>query len=71
MVGDLLAEYGIPSAAIGVLHDGEITEVAVGVQNIRTGEPITIPAQFTITFSPSSSLKALMNQARPKAAAGK
>ncbi|MEV6101767.1 serine hydrolase domain-containing protein [Nocardia sp. NPDC051981] len=35
----LLAEYGIPSAAIGVLHDGEIAEFAVGVKNVETGEP--------------------------------
>ncbi|MEU1522733.1 serine hydrolase domain-containing protein [Nocardia rhamnosiphila] len=35
----LLAEYGIPSAAIGVLHDGEITELAVGVKNVETREP--------------------------------
>ena len=40
-VGELLAEFGIPSAAIGILHDGEITEVAVGVKNVRTGEPAT------------------------------
>jgi len=39
------------------------------VRNPRTGEPIIIPPQFTVTFSPSSSLKSLMNQARPKAAA--
>jgi len=37
----LLAEYGIPSAAIGVLRDGEITEFAVGVKNVETGEPAT------------------------------
>jgi CubicO group peptidase (beta-lactamase class C family) len=37
----LLAEYGIPSAAIGVLRDGEITECAVGVRNVTTGEPAT------------------------------
>jgi CubicO group peptidase (beta-lactamase class C family) len=41
MVGELLAEYGIPSAAIGILRDGEITEVAVGLRNLRTGEPAT------------------------------
>ncbi|WP_194925712.1 serine hydrolase domain-containing protein [Catenulispora pinisilvae] len=40
-VGQLLAEYGIPSAAIGVLHDGEITESAVGVRNVETQEPAT------------------------------
>lgn len=35
----LLAEYGIPSAAIGVLRDGEIAEFAVGVKNMETREP--------------------------------
>ena len=37
----LLAENGLPSAAIGVLHGGELTEVAVGVKNVETGEPVT------------------------------
>jgi nucleoid DNA-binding protein len=42
------------------------------VRNPRTMEPMTIPPQFTVTFSPSSSLKSMMNQARPKTAvAGK
>lgn len=41
MIRELLAEYRIPSAAIGVLEDGEITEIAVGVRNVRTGEPAT------------------------------
>ncbi|TDP93678.1 serine hydrolase [Labedaea rhizosphaerae] len=40
-VSELLAEYGIPSAAIGVLRDGEITEFAVGVKDVTTGEPAT------------------------------
>ena len=40
-VSELLAEYGIPSAAIGVLHDGEITDFAVGVKNLETAEPAT------------------------------
>lgn len=40
-VAGLLAEYGIPSAAIGVFHDGEVTEFAVGVKNVETGEPAT------------------------------
>ena len=40
-VSALLAEYGIPSAAIGVLSGGEITEFAVGVKNVETGEPAT------------------------------
>ncbi len=39
-IAELLAEYGIPSAAIGVLHGGEVTELAVGVKNVETGEPV-------------------------------
>ena len=31
-VAELLAQYGIPSAAIGVLRDGELTEFAVGIR---------------------------------------
>src|SRR5690348_3367398 len=37
----LLSDYRIPSAAIGVLHGGTITEFAVGVKNLSTGEPTT------------------------------
>ncbi len=37
-VAALLAEYRIPSAAIGVLHDGEIIELATGVTNVTTRE---------------------------------
>ncbi|MFI0463245.1 serine hydrolase [Saccharopolyspora sp. 5N102] len=40
-VAELLAEYGIPSAAIGVLHGGELAELAVGVKNVETREPVT------------------------------
>ena len=40
-VADLLSEYRIPSAAIAVLRDGEITDLAVGVRNLATGEPAT------------------------------
>jgi CubicO group peptidase (beta-lactamase class C family) len=40
-VRELLAAYGIPSAAIGVLRDGKITEFAVGVRDVTTGEPAT------------------------------
>ncbi|WP_020667711.1 serine hydrolase [Amycolatopsis nigrescens] len=40
-VAELLAEYGIPSAAIGVLQHGEIVEFAVGVKNVETREPAT------------------------------
>lgn len=37
----LLAEYGIPSATLGILHDGEMTELSVGVTNVETGQPAT------------------------------
>lgn len=40
-VSELLAEYSIPSAAIGILHDGEITDFAAGVKNVSTEEPAT------------------------------
>ena len=40
-VSELLSEYGIPSAAIGILHNGEITDFAVGVKNLSTKEPAT------------------------------
>jgi CubicO group peptidase (beta-lactamase class C family) len=40
-VAELLTEYGIPSAAIGVLHNGQVAEFAVGVKNVETREPAT------------------------------
>ncbi|MFC4013368.1 serine hydrolase [Nonomuraea purpurea] len=40
-VSELLAEYRIPSAAIGVLHDGRITDFAVGVKELSTRAPAT------------------------------
>ncbi|MBO4271495.1 serine hydrolase domain-containing protein [Microbispora triticiradicis] len=45
-VCELLKEYGIPSAAIGVLHGGETTEFAVGVRNVPTGEPATVDTVY-------------------------
>ena len=47
-VSELLAEYGIPSAAIGVLHDGEVTEFAVGVRNVANGRPATTDTIYQI-----------------------
>lgn len=32
------------------------------VKNPQNGNPITIPPQFTVTFSPGSELKALLNR---------
>lgn len=40
-VADLLAEYQIPSASIGILHDGDVTELAVGVKSVLTHEQAT------------------------------
>ena len=40
-VSELLKEYRIPSAAIGVLQDGEIWDFAVGVRDVTTREPAT------------------------------
>jgi CubicO group peptidase (beta-lactamase class C family) len=40
-LAELLAEYGVPSAAIGVLHNGKFTEFAVGVTDVVTGRPAT------------------------------
>ncbi|MEV4175999.1 serine hydrolase [Nonomuraea sp. NPDC049709] len=38
---ELLGEYRIPGATVGILHDGEITDLAVGVKDVSTGEPAT------------------------------
>lgn len=41
-----LARYGIPGVAVGVLHDGKITEYALGVTDVTTREPVTTEAIF-------------------------
>ncbi|MCA2223899.1 serine hydrolase domain-containing protein [Nonomuraea aurantiaca] len=38
---ELLAKYQVPSAAIGILQDGEITDFALGVKEVSTREPAT------------------------------
>ena len=48
MLTELLGEYGIPSAAIGVLHDGKITEYAAGVKNVNTREPATTDTVYQV-----------------------
>lgn len=40
-VSQLLREYRIPGAAIGVLHEGEISDFAVGVRDVTNREPAT------------------------------
>lgn len=39
LVDELLAEYGIPSAVVGVLQDGNAAEFAAGVTNVSTRQP--------------------------------
>lgn len=38
---ELLAEYQVPSVAIGILQDGEIIDFALGVKEVSTPEPAT------------------------------
>ena len=40
-VPQLLKEYQIPSATIGVLHDDQVSEFSVGVRDVMTREPAT------------------------------
>jgi CubicO group peptidase (beta-lactamase class C family) len=40
-IAELLTEYGIPSAAVGVLRHGELAQFAVGVQDVPTGAAAT------------------------------
>ena len=47
-VSELLAEYRIPSASIGVLQDGMITDLAVGLKNISTRQPATTDTTYGI-----------------------
>ncbi|BCJ40784.1 serine hydrolase [Actinoplanes ianthinogenes] len=47
-VGELLAEYRIPSAVLGVHHDGETAEFAVGVTDVTTGSPATTGTVYQV-----------------------
>jgi CubicO group peptidase (beta-lactamase class C family) len=47
-IADLLAEYRIPSAAVGVLRDGEVTAFAVGAADVATGRPATTGTVYQI-----------------------
>ncbi|MFI6818313.1 serine hydrolase domain-containing protein [Nonomuraea sp. NPDC050328] len=44
----LLAEYRIPGASVGLLRDGEVTDFALGVADVTTGEPVTTGTAFQI-----------------------
>ncbi|OLF18462.1 serine hydrolase domain-containing protein [Actinophytocola xanthii] len=45
-VSDLLAEYQVPGAAVGILHRGETTEFALGVTDVTTGERVRTDTVF-------------------------
>lgn len=45
---ELCKQHSVPGAAVGVFHDGEITEVACGVTNLNTGVETTTDTVFQI-----------------------
>ncbi len=45
---DLLAEYKVPGAAVGVWADGQVIEVAAGVLNKATGVEATVDSLFQV-----------------------
>ncbi|MGW0252151.1 serine hydrolase domain-containing protein [Nocardia goodfellowii] len=47
-IRELLSDYGIPGATIGVLRHGHHTEFAVGVRDVSTGAPATTGTLYQI-----------------------
>ena len=45
---ELMAEHKVPGASLGILQDGEITEVAAGLTNKREGIEVTTDTVFQI-----------------------
>ena len=45
---ELIAEHKVPGAAFGILHDGEVHELAAGVLNLATGYEATTDSLFQI-----------------------
>ncbi|MFB7251983.1 serine hydrolase [Microbacterium sp. NPDC056234] len=45
---EILAEYQVPGAAVGVRHHGEVTVFGFGVQDIATETPVTSDTLFQI-----------------------
>jgi CubicO group peptidase (beta-lactamase class C family) len=45
---ELIAEHKVPGAALGILHDGEVLELAAGVLNTSTGYDATPDSLFQI-----------------------
>lgn len=45
-IAEILAEYQTPGAVIGILHHGEVTELAYGVKDVATGAAVTPDTAF-------------------------
>ncbi|PJJ70893.1 CubicO group peptidase (beta-lactamase class C family) [Diaminobutyricimonas aerilata] len=45
-IAEILARYQTPGATVGILHRGELTELAYGVKDITTGEPVASDTVF-------------------------
>jgi CubicO group peptidase (beta-lactamase class C family) len=48
LLSELVAKHKVPGAAVGVLHDGELTQAAAGVINLDTGVETTTDTLFQI-----------------------
>jgi CubicO group peptidase (beta-lactamase class C family) len=47
-LSELIAQHKVPGAAVGVLHNGELTQAAAGVINLDTGVEATTDTLFQI-----------------------
>jgi CubicO group peptidase (beta-lactamase class C family) len=47
-LGELVAEHEVAGAALGIFHDGKVTEVAAGMANLDTGIEVTPDTAFQI-----------------------
>lgn len=45
-IAEILAAHQAPGAAIGIMHHGEIAELAFGVRDVRTGRPVRSDTVF-------------------------
>ena len=48
---------GLPGAAVAVLYDGELTEAATGVLNLRTGVEVTTDSRPSVSCTSRPSLR--------------
>ncbi len=47
-LGEVCREFKVPGAALGILHDGVVSEFATGVINLNTGVEVTTDTLFQI-----------------------